>query len=208
MKTHTRTTQTATDPAIDLFQHLGRAGLTDPYGCYRQLREHDPVHRTRHGLWVLTRHADVAAVLRDPRFGREGFERHFGTGGGSTASDPSDGRLEASRRGAAPIGCRRPEGSSRSSCAHCAKPGDLGTAAPCGSTSDSPAPGRRPLARVRGSAWRPCPGTKPHRRQCRNGPTRGPIVRTGGSIVDRGTRQLLHPQGSTLARPVQMAAVE
>ena len=105
MKTHTRTTQTATDPAIDLFQHLGRAGLTDPYGCYRQLREHDPVHRTRHGLWVLTRHADVAAVLRDPRFGREGFERHFGMGGGSSGTSAGDGLADAARRTGS--GCSR-----------------------------------------------------------------------------------------------------
>jgi cytochrome P450 len=41
---------------------------TDPYPLYRKLRELDPVHRSPVGAWVLTRHADAAAVLRDPRF--------------------------------------------------------------------------------------------------------------------------------------------
>lgn len=41
----------------------------DPYPFYRALRDEDPVHF--HALlrgWIVTRHADVAAVLRDPRF--------------------------------------------------------------------------------------------------------------------------------------------
>jgi pimeloyl-[acyl-carrier protein] synthase len=41
----------------------------DPYPFYRALRAEDPVHF--HELlqgWILTGHADVAAVLRDPRF--------------------------------------------------------------------------------------------------------------------------------------------
>jgi cytochrome P450 len=55
---------------------------TDPYALYARLRSEDPTHGTSLGLWVLTRYADVAAVLRDPRFGREGFERHFGLNSG------------------------------------------------------------------------------------------------------------------------------
>ncbi|GAA2805489.1 cytochrome P450 [Saccharopolyspora taberi] len=39
----------------------------DPYPFYRRLRETKPVHRTM-GMWVLTRHADVQAVLRDRTF--------------------------------------------------------------------------------------------------------------------------------------------
>src|SRR4030095_1733916 len=35
----------------------------------------DPVHRTPMGLWVLTRYDDVVSVLKDPRFGREGFDQ-------------------------------------------------------------------------------------------------------------------------------------
>jgi pimeloyl-[acyl-carrier protein] synthase len=43
----------------------------DPYPLYHRLREEDPVHRSPLGLWVLTRHADVLAVLRDPRMSRD-----------------------------------------------------------------------------------------------------------------------------------------
>jgi len=39
----------------------------DPYPGWAALREREPVHRTDLGAWVLTRHADVAALLRDPR---------------------------------------------------------------------------------------------------------------------------------------------
>lgn len=42
--------------------------VTDPYPLYRCLREEDPVRRLEPGVWLLTRHADVAAVLRDPGF--------------------------------------------------------------------------------------------------------------------------------------------
>ena len=38
----------------------------DPYPIYRKLRERDPVHRSRlFDGWVLSKHADVDAVLRD-----------------------------------------------------------------------------------------------------------------------------------------------
>jgi cytochrome P450 len=41
----------------------------DPYVGYRWLREHSPVHfDDRSGTWLLTRHADCVAVLRDKRF--------------------------------------------------------------------------------------------------------------------------------------------
>jgi cytochrome P450 len=38
----------------------------DPYPFYRRLRESDPVHWNPPGIWVLTRHADVVAVLKNP----------------------------------------------------------------------------------------------------------------------------------------------
>src|SRR5262245_2543068 len=67
--------------------------VADPYPRYACLRAEDAVHRTPDGLWILTRHADVAAVLRNLRFGREGFERHFGA---SRASTPTgDGLARA-----------------------------------------------------------------------------------------------------------------
>jgi hypothetical protein len=42
----------------------------DPYPIYERFRSTEPVHHTEVmglSLWVLTRHADVAAMLRDPR---------------------------------------------------------------------------------------------------------------------------------------------
>ncbi len=46
----------------------------NPYPFYRRLREADPVHQSPLGFWVLTRYDDCVLVLRDPRFGRAGFE--------------------------------------------------------------------------------------------------------------------------------------
>src|SRR5262245_24849222 len=41
----------------------------DPYPAYAALRREEPIHRSSlFGAWVLTRHADVLAVLRDARF--------------------------------------------------------------------------------------------------------------------------------------------
>ena len=48
---------------------LSRSYRVNPYPAYRRLRERDPFHRSRAArAWVLTRHADVTSVLRDPRF--------------------------------------------------------------------------------------------------------------------------------------------
>ncbi|MBY8857388.1 cytochrome P450 [Nocardia sp. CA2R105] len=49
------------------FNPFGAEFRRDPYPMYRQLRESHPVHRTL-GMWVLTRHADVRAVLHDRSF--------------------------------------------------------------------------------------------------------------------------------------------
>jgi pimeloyl-[acyl-carrier protein] synthase len=55
------------------FNPLARSFRVDPYAVYRRLRETDPFHRSRAvGGWVLTRHADVSAVLRDPKYLVEG----------------------------------------------------------------------------------------------------------------------------------------
>ena len=40
--------------------------VADPYPAYRRLRERDPVHRSRVApFWIVSRYADVDAVLRD-----------------------------------------------------------------------------------------------------------------------------------------------
>lgn len=49
------------------FNPFDRAFRADPYPVFRTLRDRDPVHRSM-GMWVLTRYADVIAVLRDSRF--------------------------------------------------------------------------------------------------------------------------------------------
>jgi cytochrome P450 len=41
--------------------------LRDPYRRYAELRESPVLHHSTEGLWVLTRHADVQAAVRDPR---------------------------------------------------------------------------------------------------------------------------------------------
>jgi hypothetical protein len=47
----------------------------DPYPFYARLREKDPFHRCRNADgWILSRHADVLAALRDPSFAAD--ERH------------------------------------------------------------------------------------------------------------------------------------
>jgi cytochrome P450 len=40
---------------------------SDPFPLYRLLREESPIHRSPLGFWVLARHADCLAVLRDRR---------------------------------------------------------------------------------------------------------------------------------------------
>lgn len=45
--------------------------MQDPYPVYRELRDHGPVCRGGPGQWVFSRHAEVSALLRDPRLGRE-----------------------------------------------------------------------------------------------------------------------------------------
>jgi cytochrome P450 len=38
----------------------------DPYQFFRLLREHEPVHHTPFGVFLVSRHADAAAIVRDP----------------------------------------------------------------------------------------------------------------------------------------------
>jgi cytochrome P450 len=57
-----------------LFDPADPALVEDPYPRYRRLREMEPVHRAPAGYWVLSRYADVAPLLRDPRLGK-GFHR-------------------------------------------------------------------------------------------------------------------------------------
>ncbi len=57
--------------------------IDDPYPVYAALRRHHPVHAMAPGQWLLTRHADVAAVYRAPQASsdkRREFAPKFGPG--------------------------------------------------------------------------------------------------------------------------------
>jgi pimeloyl-[acyl-carrier protein] synthase len=61
-------------PAVSIdaiaFDPQDPAFLDDPYPTYARLRAEDPVHRAATGEWWITRHADVANVFADRRFGK------------------------------------------------------------------------------------------------------------------------------------------
>jgi cytochrome P450 len=43
--------------------------VADPYPLYHRLRSEAPLYRDEQsGAWIVTRYADVAAMLRDARF--------------------------------------------------------------------------------------------------------------------------------------------
>jgi cytochrome P450 len=49
-----------------VFDPYDYATQDDPYPLYQRLRDEDPLHHNEvHDFWVLSRHADVAAALRD-----------------------------------------------------------------------------------------------------------------------------------------------
>ena len=45
--------------------------IANPYPHYQRLRASDPMHLTPLGFHVASRHADVTAILRDKRFGKD-----------------------------------------------------------------------------------------------------------------------------------------
>ena len=66
------------------------AFLANPYPAYQALREAGPIHWSTEffgGAWLLTRHADVEQVLRDPRFSAQR------TGGWVTDREQQRGEL-------------------------------------------------------------------------------------------------------------------
>ncbi|HTY78248.1 MAG TPA: cytochrome P450 [Candidatus Bathyarchaeia archaeon] len=79
------------------FNPLSPETIEDPYPLYQRLRADAPVHRSPLGMWVLSRYDDVAMFLRDPRFGRRGFQEvistrfgHPGFGRSMLLQDPPD----------------------------------------------------------------------------------------------------------------------
>src|SRR6266545_3177988 len=60
------------DPSTDFFALAGSPEFRDdPYPVYQWLRDAAAVHETPYGVWLLTRHADVAAVVRDPQLSND-----------------------------------------------------------------------------------------------------------------------------------------
>ena len=62
--------------------------IADPYPFYRRLREADPMHVSPLGFRVASRHADVAAVLRDKRFGKDFIGRMTRRSGPEILNEP------------------------------------------------------------------------------------------------------------------------
>src|SRR4029450_8626603 len=60
---------------------LTAAGRADPYPLYHRLRQAAPVHRTKLGMWVLSRYDDCWAAMRDPRLGKD-YAAQIGQGFG------------------------------------------------------------------------------------------------------------------------------
>jgi hypothetical protein len=54
-------------PLIGLFNPFLSANRRDPYPAYARVRETPGIYRAPTGLYVASRYADVAALLRDPR---------------------------------------------------------------------------------------------------------------------------------------------
>jgi cytochrome P450 len=59
----------ATDPTFPgpVFDPFDPTWSSDPFPLYADLRERAPIHRNDLGFWVVSRHADCLAVLRDRR---------------------------------------------------------------------------------------------------------------------------------------------
>jgi cytochrome P450 len=71
-----------------LFNPSSPAVIADPYPFYHRLRRLDPMHLTPVGFYVASRHADVAAILRDKRFGKDFLGRITRRFGAEIAEEP------------------------------------------------------------------------------------------------------------------------
>jgi cytochrome P450 len=57
----------APDDGRPVFDPFDPSWSSDPFPLYERLRRQAPIHRNQLGFWVLSRHADCLAVLRDRR---------------------------------------------------------------------------------------------------------------------------------------------
>ncbi|MGW4380728.1 cytochrome P450 [Kitasatospora sp. NPDC004531] len=76
--------------AIDVFDPWSAEFVADPYPAYATLREHAPVVRFEPtGQWLVSRYADVNALLRDRRLGRTYTHRFGHEEFGQSAPNPA-----------------------------------------------------------------------------------------------------------------------
>src|SRR6478609_2942795 len=76
--------------ANDAFDPRSAAFVAHPYPAYAALRERAPVHHhSPTGQWLVSRHADVNALLRDRRLGRTYTHRFTREEFGRPAPDPA-----------------------------------------------------------------------------------------------------------------------
>ena len=78
---------TAAPPPV--FNPLSPDFIRDPYPFYRQLRAYDPLWRSPFGYRLATRHADIAFVLRDRRFGKAYEARMKNRYGDNAMAEPA-----------------------------------------------------------------------------------------------------------------------
>jgi cytochrome P450 len=71
-----------------LFDPLSAEFIRDPYPHYERLRRSDPVHITRHGMYLVSRHADVSLLLRDRRLGKDFVDRSIRRYGPKIMEEP------------------------------------------------------------------------------------------------------------------------
>ncbi len=65
-----RSTEDLTERPV--FDPFDPTWASDPFPLYAELRERAPIHRNEMGFWVVARHADCLAVLRDRRASSDG----------------------------------------------------------------------------------------------------------------------------------------
>lgn len=53
------------------FDIRSQAFIDDPYAIYKILQQHDPIHKSDHGFWVLTRYDHIVEAMADSRFSNE-----------------------------------------------------------------------------------------------------------------------------------------
>ena len=86
-----RIRERATATGALVFDPGDRRFHDDPASLYSELREKNPIHKSPLGFWVLTRHADCLAVLRDKRSSSDGRNVDPAAVGAPVIDQPAEG---------------------------------------------------------------------------------------------------------------------